>query len=234
MSMISEDRVWFSPVRAYSEYLKLAEKIGVEAIENEAKYKRVLETKSVAILCFALFVANNTPWWLQLHRNDPPDALIMRVSPDRPGQHDILGVEVTTYFRNKIGLPKDSVFEQLKKTKMFEKFHKYTEHDVVLVDLGWYYKPDFNEIQQYMVKIGAPYQLWFIQEVQSQPDTLAELTLCNTQGARQRTVNIGEAWHDMKQQNVFGAIRVQRVGNIDKVGAKEGEPIEGSPWETMV
>jgi hypothetical protein len=231
--MVSNDPVWFSPIRAYSEYLKLAEKVGVEAIENDAQYKRVLETKALAILCFAMFVANKTPWFLQLHRDDPPDGLIMRISPDKPGNHEVLGVEVTSYFRNKTGLPKDSLLEQLKKTKMFKDYHKYSDHDVILVDLGWGYEPDFNEIHEYMADIGAPYQLWFLQEVQSQPDTIAEMTLCNTLEARQRKVNIGKAWHDMKAQKVFGAIHTIRVGNIDKVGAKQGEPIIGAPWELM-
>lgn len=232
--MISDDRVWFSPIRAYSEYLKLVEQVGVEALETEGKYKRVIETRSVAVLCFALFQANHTPWWLQLHRNDPPDALIMRVSPDKPGHHEVLGVEVTSYLRNKTGLPTDSVFEQLKKTKMFKEYHKYSEHDVILVDLGWHYKPDFNEIQEYLAEIKAPYQLWFLQEVELQPDTIAEMTLCNTEGAFQRKINVGEAWHEMKKQNVFGAIRVQRVASVDKVGSKESEPIEGAPWEAMI
>ncbi len=231
--MVSNDPIWFSPIRAYSEYLKLAETVGVEAIENDGQYKRVLETKALAILCFSMFVANKTPWFLQLHRDDPPDGLIMRISPDKPGNHEVLGVEVTSYFRNKTGIPKEPLLAQLKKTKMFKDYHKYSDHDIVLVDLGWGYKPDFNEIQEYMAEIGAPYQLWFLQEVQSQPDTIAEMTLCNTKEARQRKVNIGKAWHDMKKQNVFGVIRTKRVGDINKVGAKEGEPIEGAPWELL-
>ena len=232
--MISNDPIWFSPIRAYSEYLKLAETVGTEAIENNSKYRKVLETRALSVLCFALFEADKAPWFLQLNRNDPPDALIMRFSPTKLGHHEIIGVEVTSYFRNKTGLPKDSLFEQLKKTKMFEKFHKYTEHDVVLVDLGSHFKPDFIEIHEYMAKIKAPYQLWFIQEIESMPDTIAELTLCNIEGARQRKVNVGKAWHEMKEQKVFGAIRTKRVGSIDKVGAKEGEPIEGAPWELMI
>jgi len=231
--MVSNDPIWFSPIRAYSEYLKLAETIGVEAIENDGQYKQVLETKALAILCFAMFVANKTPWFLQLHRNDPPDGLIMRVSPDKPGDHEVLGVEVTSYFRNKTGLPKEPLLDQLKKTKMFKEYHKYSDHDVVLVDLGLGYKPDFHKIHEYMAEIEAPYQLWFLQEIRAMPDTIAEMTLCNMQGAYQRKVNIGKAWHDMKEQNVFGVIRTQRVGSIDKVGSKQTEPIVGAPWELM-
>lgn len=231
--MVSNDPIWFSPVRAYSEYLKVTETVDIKDIDQDNKYLRIYEARTVAVLCFALYQAQSIPWFLQLHRDDPPDALIMRMSPEQPGIHEVLGVEVTSYFRHKTGLPKDSVFDQLKKTKMFDKYHKYSELDVVLVDLGWGYVPDFNEIQRYMVAIKAPYQLWFLQEVQTQPDTIAELTLCNTERVFQKRLNIGEAWHKMKKQKVFGAIRTQRVGNVDKVRAEEGDPIEGAPWETM-
>ena len=229
--MISTGKIWFSAVGAYNEYLKLAAEIGTEAVEQEAQYKQVLEARLVAILCLALYGHRGTAWFLQLQKNDPPDALIMRQSPSHPGTHELLGVEVTSYFKNKSGMPKDDIFEQLKKTKMFEKYHKYSEHDVILVDLGSGYQPDYAEIQNYMKSINAPYQVWFLQEVQPYPDTIAQLTLCNRERVFQRQINVGEAMAVMKEKGVPGVIRTERVGALGEVGKKMTAHIDGAPWD---
>lgn len=233
MTMISNNNLWFSPLRTYTDYLDLAQRVGSDVLMTDRSYERVLEAHSVAILCFALFIADGTPWWLQLCKDDPPDALIMRHSPDVVGDHDILGVEVTSYVRNKNGLPSDSLLDQLKKTKMFKDYHKYTDHDVILVHLGIGFNPDFGEIQEYMYEIDAPYEAWFIQEVQSAPDTITRMTICNRITLRQRDINIGEAADLMRKQKIFSTVTTVRVGSIDKVGSKESAYIEGTAWSTM-
>ena len=209
----------------------LVKDVGSDAIENDGKYQRVREARSVAILCFAMFVLDKNPWWLQLCKNDPPDALIMRQSPTVKGDHDIMGIEVTSYVRNKIGMPYRSLLDQLKETKMFKKYHKYTDHDAILVHLGVGLQPDFNEIQKYMAEIKAPYEAWFIQEIQSVPDTIVKMVICNSELARQIDVNVGEAWNNMMKAKVFSTVKSVRVGNIDKVGSTQSERIEGAPWD---
>ena len=231
--MISTNPIWFSPGRSFEEYLKFAKDVGNDAINNDGKYKRVRETRSVAILCFAMFVLNKNPWWLQLCKDDPPDALIMRQSPTVKGDHDILGVEVTSYVRSKMGMPDRSLLDQLKETKMFKEYHKYTDHDVILVHLGTGLRPDFNEVQKYMAEIKAPYEAWFIQEIQSTPDTIVKMIICNYELARQTEVNIGEAWNNMIKAKVFSTVKTVRVGSIDKVGSIQSEYIEGSPWSLI-
>jgi hypothetical protein len=235
MPMISEDKIWFSPIRAFSAYMKAVENYGYDAVHQDDKYKRIVETRVVAILCFAMFEATKTPWYLQICKSDPPDALIMRQSPTVKGDDEVMGIEVTAYIRNKTGLPKDTLLDQLKKTKMFEYYHMYTDHDAILVDLGTDFQPDYNEIAEYMKEINAPYQVWVIQQVSTTPDTIAEMTICNVDGACQTQINIGAAWHNMKEQNILGAFRKIRVGSVDKVRVeKKGEPINGAPWETML
>lgn len=234
MSIINEDNIWFSPIRAFSDYAKIQKEVDQKTIQQASQYMKVMETRAVAILCFALFEANKTPWYLQICQQDPPDALIMRQSPNSIGDDEILGVEVTSYVRNKTGMPQETLLEQLKKTKMFAHYHKYSDHDVILVDLGTRFQPNVNEIADYMKEIGAPYQVWIIQQVEAFPDTLAEMTICNTQGAYSARINIGEAWHNMVEQKVLGAFRKIRVGSVDKVRVEKGEPITRRPWEPPV
>lgn len=233
--MLTDDQIWFSPISAYSSFLKVRDEVGLEAVLSNRKYQRVMETRAVAVLCFAMYVADHTPWWMQLCKNDPPDAFIMRASPTELGTKDVLGIEVTTYVRNKMGEPDDTLLEQLKKTKMFAQYHKYTDHDVILVDLGNEYGAGYEAVQSYMAEIDAPYEAWFIQEVQSTPNTLLQMTICNKELLATRSIDIGQAWHDMKEANVPGKIRTQRVGSIEKVGTFTSvNRIEGAPWETML
>src|SRR5665213_3642724 len=218
-SHVSDDPVWHTPIKAYSDYLGVAEKVGVKPITEEDKYQKVYEARVVAVLCFALYQAEKIAWYLQLRKSEITDAFIMRQSPTTKGDTEVLGVEVTSYFRRSKYTPKQTVLEQLKKTKLFDNWHKYTDHDVVLVDLGMEYKPNFEEIQHYMTSIKAPYQLWFIQEIEPEnEDTILSLTLCDTRGVHQRRLDIGEAWHTMKEKNIRGAIRTQRTTDVTKAG----------------
>lgn len=232
---VSDDQVWHTPIKAFSDYLGVAEKVGIEPILEEDKYQKVYEARVVAVLCFALYQAEAIPWYLQLRKSEVTDAFIMRQSPDTKGDSEVLGVEVTSYFKRSKYSPKETVLEQLKKTKMFDNWHKYTDHDVVLVDLGNDYKVDFGEIQQYMASIKAPYQLWFMQEIEPEhEDTIIKLTLCDKDGVHDRRLDIGEAWHTMEENNIRGSIRTQRTADKTKAGTiTKGEPVKGAPWETM-
>ncbi|HUD81074.1 MAG TPA: hypothetical protein VMR08_00395 [Patescibacteria group bacterium] len=233
---VSDDPIWHTPIKAFSDYMGVAEKVGVQPILENNQYQKVYEARVVAVLCFALYQASGSAWYLQLRKNEITDALIMRQSPTVRGDREVLGVEVTSYFRRTHYTPKETVFEQLKKTKMFETWHKYTDHDVVLVDLGINYKPNFDEIQLYMVTIKAPYQLWFIQEVEPEhPDTILKLTLCEVRGVHERKLDVGGAWHDMYEKGIRGAIRTVQTADIKKAGTiTKTKPIKGAPWETML
>ncbi len=233
---VSDDPMWHTPIKAFSDYMGVAEKVGEQPILEDNKYQKVYEARVVAVLCFALYQASKIAWYLQLRKSEVTDAFIMRQSPTVPGDREVLGVEVTSYFRRTSYAPQETVLDQLKKTKMFETWHKYTDHDVVLVDLGMNYWPDFSEIQKYMVSIKAPYQLWFIQEVEPEhEDTILMLTLCEVTGVHQIRLDIGEAWHEMLEKNIRGAIRTVQTTDVNKAGTitKATQPIMGAPWETM-
>lgn len=216
--------------------MKVVEDIGsADPIVEEDKFKKVYETRVIAVLCFALYELNRVPWFLQLRADEVTDAFIARQSPKNPGDAELLGVEVTSYFRRRKYSPNETLIEQLKKTKMFADWHKYTDHDIVLVDLGTGYRPDFEEIREYMASIKAPYQLWFIQEVDLEhPDTILQMTRCDSSGVLVNKLDIGEAWNDMKKKGIRGSIRMQRTGDKKKIGIYKGDPIKGAPWETMV
>lgn len=231
--MISNDAIWFSPLAAISEYLKLLEEVGVENVQNDSRYSRALETRAVAMLCLVLFKTQGALWFLQLVRDDPPDALIMRQSPLKRGQQDLFGIEVTTYGRGKAGTPKESVFEQLKKTKIFQSFHKYSENDAILVDVAGNHQPDYGKVQNYLEDISAPYQVWFIQEVQSKSDTIVRFASCNKNELSIFSVNVGQAGQDMLKLGIDYRLRAKRVGNISAAGGKPGVVIEGAPWDIM-
>src|SRR4051794_12938893 len=100
---ITNDQVWHTPIKAYSDYLGVAEKVGVEAVNRLGKYQKVRETRALAILCFAMYKRMGTPWLLQLDQAEKTDGRIMRQSPAARGDIELLRVEHTSYIRHNDG-----------------------------------------------------------------------------------------------------------------------------------
>lgn len=239
-----KEKVWYSPIRAYSDYLLLAEEIGTVEIEQDRKYKKVYETRLLAVLCLALSNFQKIPYFLQLCKNDPPDGLIMRMSPTQKGVIEVMQVEISSYLKRNGKLPTDSLLDQLKRTKAVQGHHKYTNKDTILIEIGLHYKGDFNEIHKYLSSINAPYTVWFIQEVVNKPDTIAELTICDVSASEvvQKRLNLGRAWANYKKlmppfwlPNSGDAtpafIYLERVGNANKVRMERNDRAYGLPWE---
>lgn len=234
---VPNDQLWHTPIKAYSDYLGSVEKHGLKEVLALDEFQKVRETKVLAVLCFALYMQTGTPWYLQLDKSENTDGRIMRQSPTSPGTSDMGNVEITSYMLRTDGkLPSDSLLDQLKKTKAFEAYHKYGEHDLVLVDLGnsmtKKHGVDFDAIAAYLREIEAPYGLWAIEQVEhDNPDTIIQITTCTPEVERAR-MNGGEAWHQMLEKDIRGTRISRRTGDPAKVGiVMGGEPITRAVWE---
>lgn len=229
--MISQSTIWHSPLNALHHCVK----VDINSTDKKNRHKleeKIEETQTVVALCLALYRLHGVPYYLQLAKKDPPDAYIARL-PNEHGTLEVGTVEITTYFRRDGKLPKKTLLDQLKLTKTFEGYHKYGEHDVVLVHIGIGIEIDSEEIWQYLTRIKAPYQLWLIQEVSNHPDTIAELTMCYPHRDKQR-INIGKVAYEQKSKGISSGTLVARlVGELENVGIEPSpEKIDEAPWET--
>lgn len=219
---IPNERVWHTPVKAYSDYLALAAEVGTDAINRLNKYQKVRETKALAILCFAMYMRMGTPWFLQLDEGEKTDGRIMRLSPTQKGDLELLRVEHTAYrLRNDGKLPDDSLLDQLKRTKALGEKHRYDEHTLVLIDQspGFTKKTgvDHEAIAAYLKSIHAPYQVWSIEEIQAYPDSIARINLY-TPRFHQLDLNVGEAAFKQRNNNIRGSLTVHKADDPQGAG----------------
>lgn len=229
--MIPQSNIWHSPANGFNHSLKIAKNLGADGIKKARLENKIFETQTVAALCLGLYKLHGTPYFFQLAKKDPPDAFITSY-PDSNGNLNIGAIEVTSYVRNNGKLPKLGLLDQLKATKTFENFHKYGEHDLVLVHVGIGLPINTQEVISYLKTIEAPYQLWFIQEASNYPDTIAELTLCYPISEKVR-LNIGEAALEYKQNRIPGTLVAKKTGDINSVGTGySSQQIVEAPWAT--
>lgn len=230
---MGNNNIWYTPIRAYSCYLKEVERHGIDKVKAQGRFQKVRETRALATLCFAMYKQMGTPWYLQLDKSEITDGTIMRLSEKQHGLMELLNVEITSYMMHNDGsLPKQSLLEQLKKTKTFSDHHKYGEHDLILVDLGGNMQVDFHEIYDYLRSIKAPYQLWAIEEIEPEhEDTIVKITICSTKLGWLR-IDIGEAWHEQYEQNIRGTLVGKRTANPSKVGIQaSNQAVKQAPWD---
>ncbi len=234
---VTNDQVWHTPIKAYSDFLRMKEKYGLEAVMRLGKFQKVRETRALAVLCFAMYEATSSTWYLQLDQTEVTDGIIMRISSTERGTIEKLRVEHTAYIRRNDGkLPEKSLLDQLKASKTFESHHKYDEHTVIVVDLGTGFDKstgvDFDAVAKYLKSIDAPYQLWALEEVAPENgDTIVQITRC-TPDVRHLKLDIGEAWHHQYEKGIRGTL-VSARGNIQKAGkiTPRDKPITRAVWE---
>jgi len=68
--------IWHNPYNVYKHIARLTEKVGSETIEKHGKLKPVREARITAIAALAMYNQTGKPAYIQLCRNDPPDAYI--------------------------------------------------------------------------------------------------------------------------------------------------------------
>jgi|GEM_PF-2455458 len=234
---ISNEKLWHTPIKAYSDYLREVEVHGLEAVMKLGKFQKARETRALAVLCFAMYKIMDTPWYLQLDQSEVTDGRIMRQSPGNPGDSEKGNVEITTCMRHGDGsLPAQSLLEQLKRKKTFETFHKYGPHDLILVDLGSNMIKedgvDFDALSAYLRSINAPYALWAIEQIEhDNEDTIVQITVCMPE-VQQYRMNVGEAWAEQMDKGVRGTLVSQRTSDSAKADIKlGGEPITRTVWD---
>ncbi len=237
MVKIDNTKVWHTPIKAFSDFMGEAEKHGIDNVMQQGRFQKVRETRTLAVLCFAMYKMTGTPWYLRLDKTEATDGRIMRESPHEHGTNELANVEITSYVRRGDGKkPTNSLLEQLKKTKTFSTHHKYGAHDLVLVDLGNSYSEepevDFENIATYLRSIKAPYQLWTIEQVEhDNPNTIIRITSCTPEVEKYR-LDVGEAWDEQKKKGIRGAVVKERTADPSKVGVHPGGPdITWAPWE---
>lgn len=218
--------IWHSPPNVYWHIQEETKKVGQETIENSGKYEKLREARVAAVAALVMFKLTNKPAYVQLYKPDPPDALVMQRSLQVKGQQDISQIEITTYPGNK----GESLIQQLKRTKVPPGVHLFSENYILVVNLFKGVTVNFEEINKYLVENKTPFPIWSIQEVESRPDTVAELVIINPEVYKIR-VNIGEAVHIFNKFGLPGVIRTKRVGSTDLVRMEKAEKTYITPWD---
>lgn len=225
--MIKSNNTWHSPLNVYWHVQKLTDKIGAKAIEKEGAYQGIREARIGAVLALAMFDRLGKPTYLQLYKPDPPDLIFMQQGKN--GQREITQVEITSY----VIRSKESLLEQLRRTKTPPGITLFSENYILLVNVGVGLEVDYEPIRDYLnqnKKIRFP--VWTLQEISSYPDTIAKLVIVNPQ-ISELEINIGEVAHRFGELDLPGVIHSKRVANRKFVRAEPSEPTFEAPWETV-
>lgn len=229
--MNSNDKpLWYSPVRVLYDYTALVSLHGADIIHEKRKYKKVIEARAVAALCLGLYETTGHPWFMQMSSIDPPDSVIMRLSPNDTGTLEKVRIEVTGYFQHNGVQPKETLLEQLKKTKIFSSHHKYDATYAILVEVGYGYEIDYWEIHTYLNSIDAPYQVWIIQYTSYVPDTIIQIATC-THGYGIKKINISQSANSFINKVGINSMLAARVGNIGNGNYERSAPVTKAVWE---
>ncbi len=228
---IKSGDIWYSPVNVYYHTQKETEKFGQSGLNKHPKYKEIREAQIASVIALVMFRVRNIPAFIQLYKPDPPDALIMQLSPINKGEMDISLVEITQY----IGKNNESLFEQLKRTKIGPNMNTLSAFYILAVDLWPDVKIADSEIEQIRDYANAnkiPYPIWMVQEKEKHPDTTAELTIVNPE-IHKFQLNLGESAHLYNKLGIPGVITRKRTGNPDLVRIEKAEKHYEAPWETI-
>jgi hypothetical protein len=219
-------RIWHSPVNVYWHYQRLQEHISQDVLDNTNKYQKVREALVGSVIALSLYQLNKRPSYIQLHEPDPPDVLVLQPSFKVKGQMDISLLEVTSY----TGQPKDTLLEQLKRTKCPPNLHIYSENYVVVVNAGIGLEVQFESIREYLNENRTPFPIWTLKQISNYPDTIAELVIVNPDTKRLE-INIGEAVYHYQKERFPDVIKIKRAGNVKKVRQEPGGKYHKAPWD---
>lgn len=221
-------KIWHSPRNAYGHVLKAAERVGWQEIERSNAYQRVRETKIAAITALMISDRTGKPTFLQLVKDDPPDARLMQRSTETAGQMDLTDLEITTFNG------KGNLLEQLQSTKVPKAYHILDEHYILVIDVNPGVAVDYKQISEYLESVNAKYPVWAIQEVSNDPDTIARLTIINPldgKGPSVMDINVGKAMHDSPVEPAV--LFAKRTGSAQNTRIERSEPYEKPPWESF-
>lgn len=226
--MIKLGNTWHSPYNVYWHIQKLTTEVGAEAIETKNKHRLVREARIGAIIALVMFQKLGKPTYIQLYKPDPPDVILMQPSKRTLGQIDITLLEITTYIKQK----RESLLEQLKRTKTKPGIHTLSENYILIVNVGVSIRIDYEPIRDYLNKNHTPFPIWTLQQVSNYPDTIARVVIINPK-IHSMDVNVGEAAFTFRGLRFPDIVRTRRVGKVKYVRVEKAGKCNDAPWETI-
>lgn len=225
---IHTNKIWHSPINVYWHLDKLAQKVGQSAIETSGKYKSAREARIGAVVALALFKRTHKPTFLQLYKPDPPDVVLMQPSKSSLGTRDITQLEITSY----LGKPKETLLEQLKRTKVPPGINLLSDNYILIVNLGIGINIKYEPIRDYLNENNTVFPVWTVQEKEAHPDTIAKVVIVNPE-IYEMNINVGEAAAEFKKSGLPHVIRSKRAGSSKFLKAENAGPNYEAPWETI-
>lgn len=225
--MEGSGKTWHSPLNASAHLNALAQKVGIQAIDTEGKYKRVREARSMMVATAYMYKRIGRPYYFRLVKDDPPDGIAMCTLEKSPETLQLTKVEISTY-RSGTG---ETFLEQLKR-KVPKDRHYFDPSYILLYDVQDHQGIDFEACRDYLNGMGADFPVWVQHVEQFLPDTVANVTFLNPDLA-QIKVNVGEAVYELKQQNEPVVLFTKRAGSVEKVRVKKSKKYPHPPWEDL-
>lgn len=221
--------IWHSPLNVYWHIQQLTKRVGPEAIESKNPfYNMVREARLGAVISLVMFSRMGKPTYLQLHRPDPPDIIIMQPSKISVGTRDITQVEITTYLNTR-----EPLLDQLKRKKIPPGRPVLSENYILLVNVGIGAVIDPNPIKTYLNENKNVFPVWLLQEKSARPDTMAKLTMIHPEEIYEIEINVGKAAHDFQKLGYPDVIRSKRASSVKFVRAEPTGKNYDAPWETI-
>lgn len=222
--------IWHNPYNVYKHIARLTKKVGAEAIEKSGKLRPVREARITAITALAMYNQTGKPAYIQLCKDDPPDAYIMQKSREVKGQLDISTIEITSYREG----ANETFLEQLKRTKTPYRYHKYSDRYILVIDQLTRYPIDFSEANTYLNDNNVPFPVWSFRAISLHPDTIGEMTIVNPT-IHQLTINFGEAAFRLKELGLPEIVFMKQV--LKPEDLREDEPVgiyNEPPWDREI
>jgi hypothetical protein len=223
-------RIWYSPPQVFSYFSKLDP---VELKKNNLLRQHVEDIRVASVVALFMRTLYHYPKYyafVQLFRPDPPDAAVMLTS--FPPQETLLGskIEVTTY----TGSPQETLLTRLQRKKIKPGIKTFTPEYVLAVNLGIGFNIDqeLKSIKDYAEEQKVDFPIWIVQEIQSTPDTIAEITIIDDTVKRTQ-VNIGELAFQYSDNKIPGVIETRRAGSQKSVRFEKTDIDYPPPWETI-
>lgn len=199
---IPHGKVWKRPDEAYFDYKDQAKGIDADEIEWNGRYKRIRELRDLAIFGLSLYDLYRTPFFVQMNDlDDSPDAFVMRESPTEELTGDIGPVELTFYGRNRLEIPKQSLADKL--SEHGGKFTKLPEGYCLVVHIGIGLRVDHEAVTRKLKEIGAKFQVFSLQEISNNPDTIVRLVIY-TPDCVYKDINVAQIGESFKGSGIPG------------------------------
>lgn len=223
------EEIWHSPLNVYKWEARLLKKIGYKLLKKKGKYQKVREARIAAIVALAMYKIRNIPAYVQLPKNDPPDAYVLQESKKVKGQADISTLEITTYYDDS----RETLLEQLKRKKVPPEYKTYSDEYVLVVEIG-VREPqivvNYDELRDYLNSVGIKFPVWTIRDISQDGNTIAEVFIVNPV-TRRLSINVGEAAYDLKNKGMFDVLFVKQ-GTHKNAGKKTPAGHYGKPpWD---